>query len=115
MASLTNETDIIERVLEECVRRYATDDARMFTVFDRDGINLLVIEEGWQGTKRIYTPFVHVERREGNLSIQQDLTSHGIANDLVRAESLRNASFSPTKPRPCAKKSNLHRLENDNA
>ena len=55
-----------------------------FTVFDREGTNFLVIEEGWQGTKRIYTPFVHVELRDGRVWIQQDFTNHGIANDLVR-------------------------------
>ena len=78
------EAEVIERVLSECVRRYATDDARMFTVFDHDSGNFLMIEEGWQGTKRIYTPFVHVELRAGTVWIQQDFTNHGIANDLAR-------------------------------
>lgn len=84
MDTLNGEMRIIERILKECVRRYATDDARMVTVFDRDGANFLVIEEGWQGTRRIYTPFVHVELRDGCVWIQQDFTNHGIANDLVR-------------------------------
>jgi hypothetical protein len=84
MATLKAETDIIERVLRDCVQRYATDDARMFTVFDNTGANFLVIEEGWLGAKRLYTTFVHVELREGSVWIQQDFTNHGIANDLVR-------------------------------
>ncbi len=85
MATLNDEINIIECVLKECVRRYATDDARMFPVFDRDGMNFLVIEEGWHGARRIYTPFVHVELRDGCVWIQQDFTNHGIANDLVSA------------------------------
>ena len=84
MDILKAEISIIERVLSECVRRYASDNARMFTVFDREGANFLVIEEGWQGAKRIYTPFVHVELRDGGIWIQQDFTNHGIANDFVR-------------------------------
>ena len=30
MGTVTAEINIIERVLNECVRRYASDDARMF-------------------------------------------------------------------------------------
>lgn len=84
MGDLKTEIGVVERVLKECVSRYATDDARMLTVFDRAGANFLIIEEGWQGASRIYTPFVHIELRDGRVWIQQDFTNHGIANDLVR-------------------------------
>jgi hypothetical protein len=85
MAALTDESLLIESVLHECVRRYATDDARMFTVFDRERGHFLIIEEGWLGDKRLYNPFVHVELREGQVWVLQDYTNHGIANDLVGA------------------------------
>jgi hypothetical protein len=89
MAALTEEAEVevevIENVLTECVRRYATDDARMITIFDRERGHFLVVEEGWLGTTRLYNPFVHVERREGRVWVQHDFTNHGIANDLVAA------------------------------
>jgi hypothetical protein len=85
MVTIKNDMSVVECVLQECVRRYATPDARMFTVFDRDDRHFLVMEEGWNGNKRIHTAFVHIERQEGQILIQQDYTNHGIANDLVAA------------------------------
>ena len=85
MVALKNEQTVVECVLIECVRRYATPDARMFTVFDRDDRHFLVMEEGWNGNKRIHTAFVHIELQNGLVLIQQDYTNHGIANDLVSA------------------------------
>jgi RimJ/RimL family protein N-acetyltransferase len=84
MASLTNEQDIIEDVLRDCVCRYATPDARMFPVFDRENGHFLVIEEGWIGKTHLYNPFVHIELRQSGIWILQDFTNHGIGNDLVQ-------------------------------
>ncbi|MBC7805412.1 MAG: XisI protein [Akkermansiaceae bacterium] len=85
MAPLTNETATIESVLQQCVERYATPDARMFTVFDEQRGHFLVIEEGWLGKEHLYNPFVHVELQGGQIWVQQDYTNHGIANDLAGA------------------------------
>lgn len=84
MATLATEIDTIQTVLQQCVERYATPDARMFTVFDEQRGHFLVIEEGWLGKKHLYNPFVHVELQGDLIWVQQDFTNHGIANDLVR-------------------------------
>lgn len=85
MAPLTTETAMIESVLQECVKRYATPDARMFTVFDEVRGHFLVIEEGWLDKKHLYNPLVHIESKDGQVWVQQDFTNHGIANDLAGA------------------------------
>ena len=84
MDNANAEIKIVETVLRECVTRYATSDARMFTVFDQECHHFLVIEEGWLDGKHLYNPFVHIELKGKTIWIQQDYTNHGIANDLVR-------------------------------
>jgi len=83
MATLTNDITVIEAVLEQCVQRYATPDARMFTVFDRERGHFLVVEEGWNNSKHLYVPFAHIELRDDQIWILQDFTNHGIAHDLI--------------------------------
>ena len=85
MATLNPDAATISAVLTDCIRDYATPDARMFPVFDTERGHFLVIEEGWLGKKHLYNPFVHIELQNGAVWVQQDFTNHGIANDLVKA------------------------------
>lgn len=77
--------DIVENVLCECARFYASNNARTLTIFDRKNGQFLLMDEGWNGFKHIHRVWVHVELAEGKFWIQKDGTEDGIAVDLVNA------------------------------
>lgn len=86
MAVLTQamtDQDIVERVLCECAQFYASEEARTLPVFDRQHGQFLLIDEGWDGFKRIHTTWVHVELRDGLFWIHKDGTQDGIAVELI--------------------------------
>lgn len=88
MAVLTQaqaDQEILERTLCDCARFYAAKDARTLTVFDRQNGQFLLMDEGWEGFKRIHVVWVHVELTEGKFWIQKDGTEDGIAVDLMNA------------------------------
>ena len=86
ITSVTSETQIVEKVLCEHARFSTTaPPLRTVTVFDRENGAFLVVDEGWDGYKRIYNTWAHVEVRSGKVYIEQDLTAEGLANDLVAA------------------------------
>jgi hypothetical protein len=86
LTSVTSEIQIMEKVLCEYARFSATSPPlRIATVFDRENGAFLLVDEGWDGYKRIYNTWAHVELRNGKIYIEQDLTEAGLANDLVAA------------------------------
>ena len=88
MAVLTQTStdhEIVENVLCECARFYASKDARTLTVFDRRNGQFLLMDEGWSGFRHIHRVWVHVELAEGKFWIRKDGTEDGIAVDLMNA------------------------------
>jgi len=83
--ALEPERHLVERILCECARFYASKDVRTLTLFDRSHDQYLLLNEGWDGFKRIPYTWVHVELRDGKFWIQQDGTQDGIAVDLMSA------------------------------
>lgn len=81
----STDQDIVESVLCECARFYASKEARTLTVFDRQNGQFLLMDEGWIGFKHIHRVWVHVELRDDKFWIQQDGTEDGIAVDLMSA------------------------------
>jgi hypothetical protein len=54
-------------------------------VFDQQAGQFLLIDEGWQGYRRIHTVWAHVEIQNDKIWIHEDGTEEGIANLLVQA------------------------------
>lgn len=78
--------EIIERTLCDCARHYATaGPGRTLQAFDREHGQFLLIEEGWDGYRRIHHVWAHVERRDDKFWVHEDGTEEGIANLLVVA------------------------------
>ncbi len=88
MAVLTQtqtDLELLERVLRECARFYADpDDAPTITVFDREGGHYLLLNQGWDGYKRVHNVWVHLDVIDGNVWVQKDGTQDGIAAALVQ-------------------------------
>jgi hypothetical protein len=87
MAALTSEHDKIltRSVLTELAQKYRVPNVRTLMVFDDETGNYLLMDEGWQGYKRLHHIWAHVESRDGKYYIHEDGTEIGIANCLLEA------------------------------
>lgn len=75
--------DLIERILAEETRvPMSYGEVELYTVFDRARDHYLMMAVGWDGTKRVHAPLIHIDVIDGKLWIQHDGTEHGVARDL---------------------------------
>ncbi|HLK59079.1 MAG TPA: XisI protein [Chthonomonadaceae bacterium] len=76
----------IEQTLCSLASLYTTPGKqRTLMAFDREHGQFLLLDEGWDGYRRIHHVWAHVEVRDGKLWIHEDGTEEGIANLLVAA------------------------------
>jgi hypothetical protein len=77
--------DIIERIFAGWERWPRIASFRLVPVMDDANHRYLLLMMGWEGHRRIYGVFVHVDITDGKLWIQHDQTEEGIATELVEA------------------------------
>jgi hypothetical protein len=78
--------DLIERLLTEETRvPVSYGEVTLYTVFDRVQDHYLLMAVGWDGTRRVHAPLIHVDIVGGKFWIQHDGTERGIARDLEAA------------------------------
>ena len=86
MAALEQDVEIVEQTLCDRARFYAKPEKyRTLLAFDREQGQFLLIDEGWDGYRRVHSVWAHVELRDGKIWIHEDGTQEGIANLLVAA------------------------------
>jgi hypothetical protein len=86
MASLNRFEPIVEKVLCDVAHMYRGSDAvRTLFAFDREHGQFLLIDEGWEGIRRVHSAWAHVEVTEERVLIHEDGTEVGIASLLMRA------------------------------
>ena len=86
MAHINQYAGIIEQTLCDRASFYAsTNRFRTLVAFDRDHGQFLLVDEGWDGCRRIHNVWVHVELRNDKVWIHEDGTEEGIANLLKDA------------------------------
>jgi hypothetical protein len=84
MAAVARDEEIIEQALCQCAHVYSTpSEFRTLTAFDRERGQFLLIDEGWNGYRRIHRVWMHVELRDSKVWIHEDGTEEGVANRLV--------------------------------
>ena len=103
MDSLDTYRQIIEDVLTEYTRiPYAYGEIQSEAVFDRTRDRYLLVNVGWEDSRRVHGSLVHIDIINGMLWIQRDGTEHGIAKELVKAGIPRDRivlGFLPAKVR----------------
>jgi hypothetical protein len=103
MDSLDTYRQIIEDVLTEYTRiPYAYGEIQSEAVFDRTRDRYLLVNVGWEDSRRVHGSLVHIDIINGMLWIQRDGTEHGIAKELVKAGIPRDRivlGFRPAKVR----------------
>ena len=86
MTQMRTDQETLERALCECARFYAEpQNYQTMTIFDREGGHYLLLDQGWDGFKRIHRTWVHVDLVEDKFWVQQDETQDGIAVQLMAA------------------------------
>ncbi|MEB3232088.1 MAG: XisI protein [Leptolyngbyaceae bacterium] len=86
MDSLTKYVQIVEKVLQDYANFIGPEDGIVQElIFDRENHHYLLLEAGWQGKKRIYGPFIHLDLVDGKVWIQHDGSEDGIAYELEAA------------------------------
>ncbi|OKH33474.1 XisI protein [[Phormidium ambiguum] IAM M-71] len=52
-------------------------------VFDRENDHYQVLDVGWNGLKRVYNCFIHIDIKDGKIWIQRNMTEADLAQELV--------------------------------
>ena len=104
MDSLDTYRQIIEDVLTEYTRiPYAYGEIQSEAIFDRARDRYLLVNIGWEGSRRVHGSLVHIDIINGKVWIQRDGTEHGIAKELAGAGIPRDRivlGFRPARVRP---------------
>lgn len=78
--------DILEKILEAHHRiPYSHGEIKSKFIIDRDRNNFLLMNEGWDGQRRIHGCVVHVEIINDKIWIHRDGIEDGITCELVAA------------------------------
>ncbi|MFB2893383.1 XisI protein [Aerosakkonemataceae cyanobacterium BLCC-F50] len=52
-------------------------------VFDTENDHYQVLDIGWNGLKRVYNCFIHIDIKDGKIWIQRNMTEADLAQELV--------------------------------
>lgn len=52
-------------------------------VFDTENDHYQVLDVGWNGLKRVYNCFIHIDIKDGKIWIQRNMTEADLAQELV--------------------------------
>jgi hypothetical protein len=76
----------------QCVRKLLTEqvmveggnsDIECQLIFDAEHDHYQLLDIGWQGLKRVYNCFIHLDIKDGKIWIQRNMTEMDIARELV--------------------------------
>ncbi len=76
----------------QCIRQLLTEQAKVENansdiesqlIFDVEHDHYQLLDVGWQGMKRIYNCFIHLDIKDGKIWIQKNMTETDIAEALV--------------------------------
>ena len=85
----------MERVerYRQCIRKLLSQQARLEKpnpdvecqlVFDWEHDHYQLLDVGWEGLKRIYNCFIHLDIKDGKIWIQRNMTEVDIAGEFVK-------------------------------
>lgn len=76
----------------QCIRQFLTEQSieeshepgvEYQLIFDGEQDHYQLLEIGWQGLKRVYHCFIHLDIKDNKIWIQRNLTEVNIAEELV--------------------------------
>lgn len=87
MDKLAEYRQLIMKIIEKHAKLTHTSqaDVESQTVFDKAQDRYMLFRVGWHDHKRINTPFLYVQFKNGKIWIEEDWTEDGIAGELLAA------------------------------
>jgi hypothetical protein len=86
MDTLDRYREILEKLLVEYASiPYAYGEIKTEAVFDRTGDHYLLVNVGWDNSRRVHGCLVHMDLINGKVWIQRDGTEQGLAAQLEEA------------------------------
>jgi XisI protein len=74
------------QIIREVLGEHATADdpeIECQLVFDTEGDHYQIVDVGWQGLKRIYACYIHLDIKDGKIWIQHNMTEADLGEELV--------------------------------
>jgi hypothetical protein len=86
MDTLNRYREILERLLTDYAKiPYAYGEIQTEAIFDRAGDHYLLVNVGWDNSRRVHGCLVHIDIISGKVWIQRDGTEEGVAALLEEA------------------------------
>jgi hypothetical protein len=84
MERLEDYRQCIRKLLsEQAIPQEGNPDIECELVFDGEHDHYQLLDVGWEGLKRIYNCFLHLDIKNGKIWIQRNMTEVDIAQELV--------------------------------
>lgn len=77
---------IIPQLLTSMSATDEAEDIECQLVFDADNDHYLLLDVGWEGLKRVYNCFIHLDIKDGKIWIQRNMTETDLGQALVDLE-----------------------------
>ena len=61
-----------------------TSEIESQLVFDTEHDRYLLLDVGWEGLKRVYNCFIHLDIKDGKIWIQRNMTEVDLAHELIQ-------------------------------
>jgi XisI protein len=74
------------QIIREVLTEHATTnepEIECQLVFDTDRDHYQIVDVGWQGLKRIYSCYMHLDIKDGKIWIQHNMTEADLGEELV--------------------------------
>lgn len=87
----------------ELANKFSQTELKMHVIFDQEHDRYMVFRTGWWQKERIRSANVYLRLENEKIWIEEDMTEHGIASDLLKAGVPREdivLAFHPPKMRP---------------
>ncbi len=84
MERITQYRELVRRLLAShasIVANQSEIDCQL--VFDTEHDHYQLLDVGWDGLKRIYNCFIHIDIKDGRIWVQRNLTEADLAQELV--------------------------------
>ncbi|QYO65157.1 XisI protein [Leptolyngbya sp. 7M] len=85
MDTLDQYRDVVYKILSQYTPLMSQSGITSTVIISEDRNHFIVINEGWEGKRRIHNLVFHAEFRDRKLWIHHDGIDHGITEELVAA------------------------------
>lgn len=85
MERITQYRELVRRLLSSHASSMVVNQSEIDCqlVFDAEHDHYQLLDVGWDGLKRIYNCFIHIDIKDGRIWVQRNLTEADLAQELV--------------------------------